>query len=62
MICEYDIKHDLNAVHFKTSSLTYYDSANRCRVDIGHNTNIITAMRQKSDCAYQNSYTVLRCR
>ena len=32
MICGYDIKHDLNAARFKTSILTYCDSANRGRI------------------------------
>ena len=32
MICGYDIKHDLNAARFKTSILTYCESANRGRI------------------------------
>ena len=54
MICGYDIKHDLNGARFKTSILTYCDSANRgrknCEISKVHKMNLEITMANMPCC------------
>ena len=39
VVCGYDVKHDVNAAHFKTNILTYCDSTNKGRIVMAANSN-----------------------